>query len=76
MPTLSDVKHWAKPDEEVFIIVIRREDTNIPEEHWDEFVDNATMNGAVWETALESLERDYEEIWKVDNEEQEDEEDE
>lgn len=74
MATLAEAMMWIPKDEDVFLIVIKREDTNIPQEDWAEFVDNAEMGGAVWDTALNSLEQDYEEIWKPEQEEMEQEE--
>ena len=71
MATLNDAQLWIPKDEDVFLIVIRREDTSIPEEDWLEFIEEAEMGGAVWETALNSLEQDYEEIWKPEQEEKE-----
>lgn len=71
MATLNDAQLWIPKDEDVFLIVIRREDTSIPEEDWLEFIEEAEMGGAVWETALGSLEQDYEEIWKPEQEEKE-----
>jgi hypothetical protein len=76
MATLNDAQLWIPKDEDVFLIVIRREDTSIPEEDWLEFIEEAEMGGAVWETALNSLEQDYEEIWKPEQEEKEQEENE
>ena len=67
MATLDDAMRWIPKDEDVFLVIIKREDTSIPAEHWLDFVEDAEMGGAVWDTTLNSLEQDYEEIWKEDN---------
>lgn len=67
MATLRNAGSWVDPDEEVFLVLIRREDTTIPEEHWGMFIEECEMNGKVWEKSLDELEADYENIWKEDN---------
>ena len=66
MSTLRSVQHWAEPNEEVYVAVIRQKDTSIPEQHWEAFVSGADHQFTeIWEAAQEALEKAYED-WKED----------
>ena len=64
MVRLNQLSGWSGQDDEVIPIVLTRKDTDIPEDHWDEFAEYATYSDtSTWDAALEQMERVYEE-WK------------
>lgn len=64
MTRLNQLSNWAGQDETIIPLVVRQVDTEVPEDHWDEFADYATYtNTEAWDAAVEALERIYEE-WK------------
>jgi hypothetical protein len=64
MARMSDISNWDGQDESVIPAVIRRVDTDIPEDHWDEFAEYAIYTDTrVWDAALDAMEQVYEE-WK------------
>jgi hypothetical protein len=64
MVRLNQLSNWDGQDDEVIPIVIQRKDTDISDDHWDEFAEYATYSDtSTWDAALEQMERVYEE-WK------------
>jgi hypothetical protein len=62
MTRLSDISNWSGQEEEVIPAVIRQVDTDIPDEHWNEFAEYAIYtNTDVWDAALEAVESVYQE---------------
>lgn len=67
MSRLNRIEHWADPNEEVYVAVVRQRDTQIPSKHWDSFVDGLEHRyPEIFEAAQEALEKAYED-WKDDD---------
>ena len=67
MSTLRGIQHWAEPNEEVYVAVVRQKDTSIPDKHWEWFANSADSRFTEsWEAAQEALIEAYED-WKEDD---------